>query len=419
MKKYYITFLVSCFLSLVSFTYAAAPEELREAIQQKAKQLDEISKQVQETQNKLQITQTQSKGIQHDIAVIDQSVNQLNLGIKSSEINLQKLGLELESLQYDIIDIGNEISVKHEAIMKILRELQQKDSENLLAILFKNSSLADSVFEMQTLADLNGGLSTEISDLKKTKDILNEKLDGVLHNKNLTALERSNLQNRKVIVQEQKNTKQQMLSQTKSQEKTYQQQLDDLVKLQADIAAEIEKAEAELRKNIDPNLLPIARPGVLLWPVPNPRITQGYGSTQFAILNYKGKYHNGIDLGGPIGTNVFAAEDGIVINVGDQDKFCPRGAYGKFIVIKHYNGLTTLYGHLSMQVVTIGQRVKRGDSIGYVGRTGYATGPHLHFTVFANNTLNPARPGFPEGTQPSRVCGPMPVGGDLNPLQYL
>ncbi|MEK9173363.1 MAG: M23 family metallopeptidase, partial [Patescibacteria group bacterium] len=124
---------------------------------------------------------------------------------------------------------------------------------------------------------------------------------------------------------------------------------------------------------------------------------------------------------GPIGTPILAAGDGIVINVTDQDQYrgCRGGAYGKLIVIKHKNGLTTLYAHLSRFIVSIGQEVKEGEVIGYMGKSGWATGPHLHFTVFANNTLTPARAGFPEGTKASRVCGPMPVGGDLDPEQYL
>jgi murein DD-endopeptidase MepM/ murein hydrolase activator NlpD len=83
------------------------------------------------------------------------------------------------------------------------------------------------------------------------------------------------------------------------------------------------------------------------------------------------------------------------------------------------NGLTTLSAHLSRYVVENGESVTRGQLIGYVGKTGYATGPHLHFTIFASNTIPPASAGFPEGTQASRVCGPMPVGGDVNPMQYL
>ena len=139
-------------------------------------------------------------------------------------------------------------------------------------------------------------------------------------------------------------------------------------------------------------------------------LTQGFGATEFAKNGYKGKWHNGVDFGVPLGTTILAAEDGTVVAVGNQDSYCYRGAYGKFIVIEHKNNLTTLYAHLSQYIVKKGDVIKRGQVIGYSGKTGYATGPHLHFTVFAGPT-------FYMG--PSKVCGPMPFGGDLNPLGYL
>ena len=117
-----------------------------------------------------------------------------------------------------------------------------------------------------------------------------------------------------------------------------------------------------------------------------------------------------MDFGVPLGTSILASEEGTVLAVGNQDSYCYRGAYGKFVVIEHKNNLTTLYAHLSQYGVKKGDVVKRGQVIGYSGKTGYATGPHLHFTVFAGPT-------FYMG--PSKVCGPMPFGGDLNPMGYL
>ena len=85
-------------------------------------------------------------------------------------------------------------------------------------------------------------------------------------------------------------------------------------------------------------------------------------------------------------------------------------AYGKWITIKHDNGLTTLYGHLSAQSVSVGQKVQTGNVIGYGGSTGYSTGSHLHFTVYATNTFH---------VEPNRYGYPTPLGGPLSPLLYL
>ena len=140
-------------------------------------------------------------------------------------------------------------------------------------------------------------------------------------------------------------------------------------------------------------------------------LSQNFGLTTFAIKGgYKGKAHNGIDVAAPIGTPIYAAEDGVVVKTGNQDLYCRKGAYGRFIVISHNNNLVTLYGHLSSVNVRDEQMVQRGDFIGYVGKSGYATGPHLHLTVYS-------KPTFYMGQ--SRSCGAMPYGGYLNPLEYL
>ena len=110
------------------------------------------------------------------------------------------------------------------------------------------------------------------------------------------------------------------------------------------------------------------------------------------------------------GLKIVSAEDGRIVAVGNQDRFCPRGAYGKFIVVKHYNGLTTLYAHLSNYAVKAGDEVSRGQLIGYMGKTGYATGTHLHFTVYDSTTFK---------IQESKSCGPMPIGGDIDPHNYV
>lgn len=87
---------------------------------------------------------------------------------------------------------------------------------------------------------------------------------------------------------------------------------------------------------------------------------------------------NGVDIGMPIGTPIHAAADGVVIvsRVGGWN-----GGYGNYVVISHGNKTQTLYGHMSRDVVTVGESVEKGEIIGYVGESGNATGPHLHFEV--------------------------------------
>lgn len=109
------------------------------------------------------------------------------------------------------------------------------------------------------------------------------------------------------------------------------------------------------------------------------RLSSPYGNRRHPVLMYN-VFHSGVDLACPMNTPVVAAGDGVITQLGR------KGAYGKYIRIRHSGGFETAYGHMNgyKSGLKIGSRVKRGDTIGYVGTTGRSTGPHLHFEVWKN-----------------------------------
>ena len=99
------------------------------------------------------------------------------------------------------------------------------------------------------------------------------------------------------------------------------------------------------------------------------------------------RMHKGVDIAAPQGTSVYSAAEGEIVRIGHQ----PEG-YGNFIELRHPNGMTTMYAHLSRIDVASGDRVLAGERIGLVGSTGYSTGPHLHFEVRrGGDQVNPSR----------------------------
>ena len=108
-----------------------------------------------------------------------------------------------------------------------------------------------------------------------------------------------------------------------------------------------------------------------------------------------GRWHTGADLDLETGTPIYATFDGIVRVVGWDGN-----GYGRYVLVRHYNGLETLYGHMSKQTVETGQLVKAGDQLGLGGTTGRSTGPHLHFeTRYEGNPFSPLNIySFPENT---------------------
>ena len=397
----------------------AQKDSLKDRIEERTEELQKIQNQRKVLEQSLEKIAKSSNKLSYELQSINTNIAQLQLSLKANTITLQTLDGDITSLGDDIQNIKRAVSDKENTVQKLFTELQTRDNENPLLMFFKKDNLSESVAEFHATTKVNAVLMKNIDELQDLKNALIEKLGSVREKKYVRQREKVALVSRQQIIEDQKQEKQDLLVKTRNEERVYEAQISALEKLQEEISSEVEKIESELRKGIDPNLLPNSGAYSLLWPIPDGHKTQEYGSTKFALKHYKGKFHNGIDIGGvPIGSDVLAAEDGIVINVGNQDAFCPKGAYGKMVVIKHNNGLTTLYGHLSKYIVSIGSQVKRGDVIGYMGKTGYATGPHLHFIVFATQTIIPARPGYPEGTKSSR-CGPMPVGGHINPTLFL
>lgn len=111
-----------------------------------------------------------------------------------------------------------------------------------------------------------------------------------------------------------------------------------------------------------------------IMPLQDAKLTSGFGMRTHPVLGGR-RSHKGIDLAAPTGTPIYATADGIV------DRAEWFSSYGLFIEIEHGAELETRYAHMSRLAVSAGQRVQKGDLIGYVGSTGRSTGPHLHYEV--------------------------------------
>ena len=112
-------------------------------------------------------------------------------------------------------------------------------------------------------------------------------------------------------------------------------------------------------------------------PVAARALTSGFGTRRHPVLGTI-RRHNGVDLAAPHGSPVVATSDGVV------SKADWHGGYGLYVSLEHPGGLQTRYGHMSRLNVVAGQRVGKGDVIGYVGSTGLSTGPHLHYEMRKN-----------------------------------
>jgi murein DD-endopeptidase MepM/ murein hydrolase activator NlpD len=361
-------------------------DEVESMIKAKAAELERVNRELEAAQHNLQSTQSERASLQRKVNDLTKNISRLELSIKSDEITSQKLALEIDSINYDIHDIELSVQDKRAAIARILRQLQQSENENALIAFLRSPSLADGFWEAQSLMSLKNQLVADIGSLFNLQKDLGNKASAVSSKKSEIQFRQKNAVLKKSIIEDQKDEQKVVLAQTKSKETLFAQQLSDLEKQQDAIQDELAKLEDKLKANFNNGLLPAGRHGILDWPIKLTRdggpgrLTQHYGEKSSL---YRGKPHNGLDIGVPIGTPVYAAADGVVMAADNNDRSkWNKYQYGRYVLIKHPNNLATIYAHLSQQTVSTGVQVKRGDLIGYSGNTGYSTGPHLHFGAY-------------------------------------
>ncbi len=427
--RFFITFFIAVIIALepalqaeVLFANQEKIDELKSKIDDRSKAVEFIEKEIQEVKVQIDQVSQQAKTLQGTIKELDLTQNKLGKDISLTQNKISLTNLTINQLDKDIEDAARRLKEGHAAIAKSLQTLNENDNTDMIQILLQYNNVSDFWKQTDTLEQFRNGVYNRAQELKEIRKQLEESKDAKENEKQRLEGFKSQLADQRKVVEINKQEKNSVLKETKNKESAYQKALREKIALRDAFEKEILEYESQIKTVIDPNSLPKAGTGVLSWPLEKVKITQYFGRTDFAVKNpqvYSGKGHNGIDLGTPTGTPVLSAADGVIVDTGDTDIACPRASYGRWILIKHNNGLSTLYGHLSVISTRAGQTVKRGQIIGYSGNTGYSTGPHVHFTVYASQAVQFAKRG---GSKYCRGTYNIPVSslnGYLNPMVYL
>ncbi|MEK7650064.1 MAG: peptidoglycan DD-metalloendopeptidase family protein [Patescibacteria group bacterium] len=402
-------------IALLPLTVGSATvDELRQKITGREAEIKKLEAEIAQYQGALDKQSSQSKTLKTEITKLETQIKKINTDIKLTEQQIQRTELRLEELDIEIGEKKSALDTEKEVLGSLVRSLYEEDDTSMIEILAGNNTLSEFFERREATESVQEQLGQSLAALRKHKESLETEAERKKREEEELLNKRKDLSGRKTVQQSINQTKSKLLSESKNQETKYQQLLREREEKRALIQKELQAVEDELRRSIDSSLLPSKRAGVLGWPVENPKLTQGFGFTEFATTQgsdvYKGNGHNGVDFKAAIGARILASEGGIVKDIGNTDTLCPGGSYGRWVIIEHPNNLSTLYAHLSGISVKKGQEVKRGDLVGFAGDTGYVTGPHLHFTVYASNTYRLAK---------TKHCGMVPAGGYLNPLEYL
>lgn len=413
-------FIILFFVILLSNNIRAqSVDEIRSKIEATNQSKIDLEREIEKYQNELKTISKQASTLANTLKTLETTEKKLNADIKLTGKNIESTELDIETLIIEIKNKEDSIGKNGIAIGKAMREIEEADQATFIETLLRYDNLSDFWNNTENLYRFQNSLKTRLSQNKQAKEELErDRLSAEKKKKELTLL-KLELADKKAILQASKREQNKLLSDTKSKESTYKTMLSEKQKLNAALENELAQYESQLKFALDKNSLPKAGSGVLSWPLDKIFITQGFGMTAFAKSGaYNGKGHNGVDFRATIGTKVMTAGSGIVKGVGDTDIICPGASWGKWVLIEHGNGLSTIYGHLSLIKVSEGQTVIVGDTIGYSGSSGYSTGPHLHLTVYASEGVQVTnlKSSVCKGTYRIPIANP---NAYLDPMLYL
>ncbi|MDB5224919.1 MAG: hypothetical protein JWO43_541 [Candidatus Adlerbacteria bacterium] len=399
-----------------------ATSTLQQSIDDTNNKIKQLQNEIAQLQSQLTTTTSQKQTLQSAINALNLNIQKLQKSVSLTQTQINQKDKQIATVSTSIATTTSEISLSREEVAQSLRELDQLDNEPLGIALLTGASLSDFFDQATTLEALRNGIHQTISNLSTLKDSLLTAKQAAEQKRQELASLKQNLSSQQQGLSATKTSQTQLLTQTKNKESEYQKIIAQKKAQEAQFESDLQDFEAQLNLTFNPSSLPSTGSGALLWPLASVRITQYFGNTEFATANsqiYSGHGHNAIDLAASIGTSVLAARGGVVVGTGNTDTTCAGASYGKWVFIKHDNGLSTLYAHLSVIKVAKGDSVAAGGTIGLSGETGYATGPHLHFSVMASA-------GSEIASFPSKSCigktYTMPVADQtayLNPLSYL
>lgn len=441
-----LMFFMACALfgGVYYFTNIAGAQEnaddLRKKIQEGQSQLAEIEKEIKKFEAQLNEVGAERKTLQGAIRELDLSRQKVNASIRATKEKMSSTDLEIEELRREIHVKELEIKKNTEAVAQSFRRVDQLEGQSIIEVILGYDSMTEMWNALEEQMLLQESLRASTKMLHALKNEYEKAQNRSMQKRGELEELESELSGEEGALRSTINQKDSLLDVTKNKEAEYQRILKEKKAAYDLYQKEMREYEAKLKFILDPSTIPAAGSGVLKWPFEPSYVsqcpgfksalgneycvTQYFGNTAFAQSGaYNGQGHNGVDFRAPVGTKLVSVLAGTVTATGDTDSARGCYSYGKWVLIRHGNGLSTLYAHLSSISVVPGQQVATGQLIGYSGNTGYSTGPHLHLSVFASDGVKVQKLGDIPG-RPITACSPVsiPVAGFeayLNPLNYL
>lgn len=343
-------------------------EKINNASREKQEALDKINK--AEAQKKDVIAQSEALNreidiVQTEIFAIDEIIAEADAEILLKEEEIAKY--EEEITKYD------------DEFKQILRSMDENSSGSYIDLLLSSKSISEFIANYETIKEITEHDTAVMDEMERLKNEVEVA-------KNVIEERKEEQEEARAIASEKENTLQQKLNEKEALEKALEADIEKYKQVYEDARRQEQALKASISSSLSSSSNSVYTGGEFCWPAPSyVRISSPYGYRIHPIFGTK-KFHSGVDLAAPGGSNILAATDGVVKMAGWN------GGYGNCVIVDHGGGISTLYGHAQRLCVTKGQTVTRGQVIAKVGTTGNSTGNHLHFEVLINGKTTDPMP---------------------------
>ena len=390
---------ISVLLSLVlmfSLVLCFTPTNANAATTQaEIDELKEQRNQLKEQQKDIQNTVNSLRGQQDKLIELKTALDEKNAITLQQILNLEEqIALHEELIEQKSVELEKAQDVADEQLSRLkvrIRNMEENGRYNYVAVLFGAESISEFLSLMDDIGDimksdrdLENSYKEAVTDLKTVKSEYEEARLELKEQKaeltNLSAQLEKDIAEANAAILELEgdiSANSAILSQLNAQDKEMQDKINQKIK-------ELNEQNKPSNPSNPSNPSKPSGSGTLtVWPSYCTYITSVQGNRVHPITGQYGT-HGGTDIGASYGSAIYAAGSGTVVTAYNNSAY--NGGYGNYAMINHGNGIQTLYAHMSVCSVTVGQTVSAGQTIGYVGSTGRSTGPHLHFEVRVNGS---------------------------------
>ncbi len=384
--KYFFSILIFFLISnnIAVAQTATSSDILKVKIEERNNQIKQLEAEISQYNIEITNTQGEAKTLQGTIKTLDLTKKKISTDINLTENKIEKTSLTINQIDSQIDKTQEQIENNKIAIGSAIKRAYYMEEDGFLPLILSKTNIGEVWTDVDNTRQISESIREKTKELGTLQRDMQSKQENLKGQKSQLVVLKHDLSGRKQAVELTAKEKADLLKQTKNKEQAFVALVKTKEQLKDQFEKEVFEYESQLNYLIDKGSYPKGKSGIFSWPLDNVYITQKFGKTVGAEKLYTSGSHNGIDLRASIGTKVKNVLDGTVLGTGNTDIYPGCYSFGKWVFVQHDNGLSTIYGHLSVISAQKGQRLSTGDTLGFSGNTGYSTGPHLHISVYAS-----------------------------------